>query len=234
MRHFFARWQTQRRTQPAFAGANASTGLCTPKRLLHPAHHTLKRPQHPAYHAPKRLQRPTRCVLCLQPSTRCPGTFGFHTAVCQSPTVCHTPCLLAHMVSHAIAWRPSSAQFSAQCPKCLLPRPQCPRRSQHPARHASRHLRHPTHRAPIAYSIRATASQALAASEPPCLQAPAPSNPPYPKRLQHPATVPPGAYSIRPTAPKRLQPSPEHLRLPSHCTPDSPSLPHNASLGSLA
>ena len=81
----------------------AGTGRCTPKRLLHPAHHTPKRPQHPAYHAPKRLQRPTRCVLCLQPSTRCPGTFGFHTAVCQSPTVCHTPCLLARMVSHAIA-----------------------------------------------------------------------------------------------------------------------------------
>ena len=99
----FACGQTQRRTQPAFAGANASTGLCTPKRLLHPAHHTPKHPQHPAYHAPKRLQRPTRCVLCLQPSTRCPGTFGFHTAVCQSLTVCHTPCLLARMVSHAIA-----------------------------------------------------------------------------------------------------------------------------------
>ena len=78
-------------------------GSALPSAYCIHAHHTPKRPQHPAYHAPKRLQRPTRCVLCLQPSTRCPGTFGFHTAVCQSPTVCHTPCLLARMVSHAIA-----------------------------------------------------------------------------------------------------------------------------------
>ena len=55
-----------------------------------------------------------------------------------------------------------------------------------------------------------------------------------PKRPQHPAHRTPSACSIRPIAPKRLQPSPEHTRLPSHCTPDSPSLPHNASLGSLA
>lgn len=34
---------------------------------------------------------------------RTPGTFGLHTAVRQSPTVCHTPRLLARAVSHAVA-----------------------------------------------------------------------------------------------------------------------------------
>ena len=118
------------------------------------------------------------------------------------PFATHRASLHAWFLTQLHAMRPSSAQFSAQCPKRLLPRPQYPRRSQHPAHHASRHLRHPTHRAPIACGIR--------------------------------PTMPPGACSIRPTAPKRLQPSPKHPRLPSHCTPDSPSLPHNASLGSLA
>ena len=61
--------------------------------------------------------------------------------------------------------RPSSAQFSAQCPKRLLPRPQYPRRSQHPAHHTSRCLRHPAHHT----------------------QSPTASGPPHPRRLQHPA-----------------------------------------------
>ena len=160
---------------------------------------------------------------------------------------------VTHRLPHTVP--PCTHGFSRNCMQCdLVPhsfqpsapsasslRPQYPRRSQHPAHHASRHLRHPTHRAPIAYSIRATASQALAASRPPYLQVPAPSSPPHPSayspRLSAPSscgirpTMPPGACSIRPTAPKRLQPSPKHPRLPSHCTPDSPSLPHNASLG---
>ena len=133
-------------------------------------------------------------------------------------------CMQCNLVPHS---------FQPSAPSASSLRPQCPRRSQHPAHRTQV----PTASAPV--------PQALAASGPPCLQAPAPSNPPCPNRLQHPGhripgarsippTIPPGARAIQPTAPKRLQPSPGRPRLPSHCTSDSPSLPHNASLGSLA
>lgn len=65
-------------------------------------------------------------------------------------------------------------------------------------------------------------------------QAPAALDPSAPGARSIPPTIPPGACAIQPTTPKRLQPSPEHPRPPSHGTPDARSLPHDASLGSLA
>ena len=129
---------------------------------------------------------------------------------------------VTHRLPHTVP--PCTHGFPRNCMQCnLVPhsfRPTTPKRQQ----------------------PSALVPQALAASGPPCLQAPAPSNPPCPNRLQHPGhripgtrsippTIPPGACAIQPTTPKRLQPSPGRPRLPSHCTPDSPSLPHNASLG---
>ena len=87
-------------------------------------------------------------------------------------------CMQCNLVPHS---------FRPTAPKCLLPRPQCPRRSQHPAHHASRRLRHPAHhtQAPTALG---SAPQAPAASGPPCPQAPTASDPPHPS-----------AYSPRPS-----------------------------------
>lgn len=102
------------------------------------------------------------------------------------PFATHRASLHAWFLTQLHAMRPSSAQFSAQCPKRLLPRPQYPRRSQHPAHHASRRRRHPTHRIPSACgilptmppdarSIRATAPQTPTA----LARAPAASIPRY-------------------------------------------------------
>lgn len=55
MRHF-SRKQTQRRTRPALARGNTGTGRCTPKRLLHPTHHTPKRPWPSAPLHPRRAR----------------------------------------------------------------------------------------------------------------------------------------------------------------------------------
>ncbi len=101
MRHFFARAEPKahatrrcecRRRALRSQALEASGPLC-PRRLQLPAHHTPKRLRHPAHRA--------QALAGLGLSA--PGTFGFHTAVRQSPTVCHTPRLLAHVVSHAIA-----------------------------------------------------------------------------------------------------------------------------------
>ena len=132
--------------------------------------------------------QPAACYACsLRPGAQAPSD-SIPPYASHPPFATHRASLHAWFPTQLHAMQSSSAQFSAQCPKRLLPQPQCPRRSQHPAHHASRRLRHPTHRAPIAYSIWATASQALAASGPPCHQALAASEPPHPS-----------AYSPRPS-----------------------------------
>ena len=107
-----------------------------------------------------------------------------------------------------------------------------------------RRLRHPSHRAPSACSIRPIAPK----HPQPWPQCPRRSQHPAhhaPKRPQHPAhrtpsarsirpAMPPGACGIRPAAPKRLQPSPGRPQHPTRCTPDTHSLPYDVSLVSLA
>ena len=98
--------------------------------------------------------QPAACYACNpRPGAQAPSD-SIPPYASHSPFATHRASLHAWFLTQLHAMRPSSAQFSAQCPKRLLPRPQYPRRSQHPAHHASRRLRHPTHRAPIAYSPR--------------------------------------------------------------------------------
>ena len=103
------------------------------------------------------------------------------------PFATHRASLHAWFPTQLHAMRPRSAQFSAQCPKRLPPRSQCPRRSRHPAHHASRCLRHPAHHAQTPTAL-GSAPQAPATSGPPCPQATAASDPPHPS-----------AYSPRPS-----------------------------------
>ena len=131
--------------------------------------------------------QPAACYACsLRPGAQAPSD-SIPPYASHPPFATHRASLHAWFPTQLHAMQPSSAQFSAQCPKRLLPRSQCPRRSQHPAHHTSRCLRHPAHhtQAPTALG---SAPQAPAASGPPCHQAPAASEPPHPS-----------AYSPRPS-----------------------------------
>ena len=170
--------------------------------------------------------QPAACYACsLRPGAQAPSD-SIPPYASHPPFATHRASLHAWFLTQLHAMRPSSAQFSAQCPKRLLPRPQCPRRSQHPAHHASRRLRHPTH----------------------LPQSPTASGPPHPRRSQHPAhhtsrclrhpthhTQAPTALGSAPQAPTASgHRAPRRLQHPAHCTPDTRNLPRNASLGSLA
>ncbi len=139
MRHFFARAEPKAhatrprrcecRRQALRSQALEASGPPCPKHLQLPAHHTPKRLRHPAHRA--------QALAGLGLSA--PGTFGFHTAVRQSPTVCHTPRLLAHVVSHAIAC--NATWFRT----VFNPAPRAPTASSPPR---PKRLQHPAHRLP--------------------------------------------------------------------------------------
>lgn len=65
--------------------------------------------------------QPAACCAC-SPRPQCPGTFGFPTTVRQSPTVCHIPRLLAHVVSRAIACDASQFRTVSSPPRHGRPR----------------------------------------------------------------------------------------------------------------
>ena len=139
MRHFFARAEPKAhatrprrcecRRRALRSQALEASGPPCPKHLQLPAHHTPKRLRHPAH----RAQALARLGLSA------PGTFGFHTAVRQSPTVCHAPRLLAHVVSHA------SACNATWFRTVFNPAPRAPTASSPPR---PKRLQHPAHRLP--------------------------------------------------------------------------------------
>ena len=134
--------------------------------------------------------QPAACYACSpRPGAQAPSD-SIPPYASHPPFATHRASLHAWFPTQLHAMQSSSAQFSAQCPKRLLPQPQCPRRSQHPAHHTSRCLRHPAHH---------TQAPTALGSAP---QAPAASGPPHPRRLQHPnhRTQAPTALARAPAA----------------------------------
>ena len=134
--------------------------------------------------------QPAACYACSpRPGAQAPSD-SIPPYASHPPFATHRAPLHAWFPTQLHAMRPSSTQFSAQCPKrqqpsALVPQalaasgppclqapapsnPPCPRRSQHPAHHATRRLQHPNHRtqAPTALARAPAASNPLHARYP--------------------------------------------------------------------